>query len=81
MNLGQVIANALRPSGQTPTRAVAPVERADAPQRSKPSGVSVTLTPEARAHISQLEGFAATIGAPSKPRNTGNPGTRLDLRT
>ena len=46
---------------------------------SKTSGVRVSLTPEARQHLSRLEAFTATIGTPKQPKTMGPPGMSLDM--
>ncbi len=46
---------------------------------NKASGVRVSLTPEARQHLSRLEAFTATIGTPKQPKTMGPPGMSLDM--
>ena len=53
----------------------------EAAPRVKTAGVTVTLTPEARQHLSRLEGFAATVGTSKQPKQMAKPGLNIDLRT
>ena len=46
---------------------------------TKTAGVKVSLTPEARQHLSRMEAFTATIGTPKQPKTMGPPGMSLDM--
>lgn len=61
----------------TPPAAARTVEK---PTRIASSDVRVTLSPQAREHLSRLEGFTATIGTQKQPKTMGKPGMGLDLR-
>ena len=49
--------------------------------RTKMANVTVTLSPEARQHLSRLEGFTATIGTSKQPKQMAKPGINIDFRT
>jgi hypothetical protein len=64
--------------GQSSGSAVRP---ADSAPRMRTANVTVTLSPEARQHLTRLEGFAATIGTSKQPKQMTKPGINIDFRT
>jgi len=64
---GQPIASAVRPAATAP--------------RTKVANVTVTLSPEARQHLSRMEGYTATIGTSKQPKQMTKPGINVDFRT
>jgi hypothetical protein len=84
MAVGQIGTGAIGPAGgsapggQSPASAVRP---ADSAPRIKTANVTVTLSPEARQHLSRLEGFTATIGTSKQPKQMTKPGINVDFRT
>lgn len=58
--------------------AVRPAETAP---KTRVANVTVTLSPEARQHLSRLEGFTATIGTSKQPKQMTKPGINIDFRT
>jgi hypothetical protein len=82
--------------GQIGTGAIGPADRRQAPRagslpaapgppraapRVKTANVTVTLSPEARQHLSRIEGFTATIGTSKQPKQMTKPGINVDFRT
>jgi hypothetical protein len=65
-------------SGQSQATTTA---RQEAAPRIKTAGVTVTLSPEARQHLSRLEGFTATVGTSKQPKQMTKPGLNIDMRT
>ncbi len=65
-------------AGGTSASAVRPAENAP---RTRVANVTVTLSPEARQHLSRLEGFTATIGTSKQPKQMAKPGLNIDFRT
>lgn len=53
--------------------------RASADPRPKAAGVTVTLSPEARQHLTRLEAFTATIGTAKQPKQMAKPGIAFDV--
>ncbi len=83
MAVGQIGPNAIGPAatggtaaGQAPAAA-----RTEAKPRQRVAGVTVTLSPEARQHLSRMEGFTATIGTSKQPKQMAKPGLNIDFRT
>lgn len=52
--------------------------RPNADPRPKATGVTVTLSPEARQHLTRLEAFTATIGTAKQPKQMDKPGISFD---
>lgn len=71
------VAVATRPISQTRPAVGQTRDRLAVP--TKTSGVKVSLTPEARQHLSRMEAFTATIGTPKQPKTMGPPGMSLDM--
>lgn len=67
-----------RAGGQTSASAVRPGTPAP---RTKVANVTVTLSPEARQHLSRMEGYTATIGTSKQPKQMAKPGINIDFRT
>lgn len=83
MAVGQIGSNAIGSAatgGAASGQAVAPA-RTEARPRQRIAGVTVTLSPEARQHLSRMEGFTATIGTSKQPKQMAKPGLNLDIRT
>lgn len=82
MTLGQVVGSALSRIGGK----AAPAAGAAAPARAverpvaQERGVKVTLSPEARQHLSRLEEFTAAIGTKNEKKAMKPPGVNLDMR-
>lgn len=83
MAIAQPISNlraAPRGVGPATPETAAPRARVTPPTTVAAADVKVTLSPEARQHMSRTEGFAATIGTDRQPRTMGKPGMMVDLR-
>lgn len=83
MAITQSIANvrtAPRGIGAATSETAAPRSRITPPTTVAAADVKVTLSPDARQHMSRTEGFAATIGTDRQPRTMGKPGMMVDLR-
>ncbi|MBY0363069.1 MAG: hypothetical protein K2X45_14285 [Phreatobacter sp.] len=79
MAIGQIGTGGIgQTGGQSPGGTVRPANSAP---RIKTANVSVTLSPEARQHLSRLEGFTATIGTSKQPKQMTKPGVNVDFRT
>ncbi|PTM51812.1 hypothetical protein [Phreatobacter oligotrophus] len=65
-------------AGGSNASAVRPAETAP---KTRVANVTVTLSPEARQHLSRLEGFTATIGTSKQPKQMTKPGINIDFRT
>lgn len=83
MAVGQIGPNAVGPAGAggTATGQAATPARTEAAPRTRVAGVTVTLSPEARQHLSRMEGFTATIGTSKQPKQMAKPGLNIDFRT
>lgn len=84
MAVGQIGTGAIGPAGGSATggqSAASAVRPADSAPRIKTANVTVTLSPEARQHLSRLEGFTATIGTSKQPKQMTKPGINVDFRT
>ncbi|MEI8147141.1 MAG: hypothetical protein WCH83_16940 [Alphaproteobacteria bacterium] len=82
MTIGQTISNVIRGNragASDQAKAAASVPTRTYPTRPGTTGVNVTLSPEAREHITRLEAFTATIGTSRQPKTMGKPGLRLDV--
>lgn len=62
------------------TNTASAVRPAATAPRTKMAGVTVTLSPEARQHLSRLEGYAATVGTSKQPKQMPQPGLSVDFR-
>ncbi len=67
-----------RPRRQPECQRRAPADNAP---RTRVANVTVTLSPEARQHLSRLEGFTATVGTSKQPKQMAKPGLNIDFRT
>lgn len=83
MAVGQIGAGAIGTTGERAAGAssASAVRPADSAPRTKVANVTVTLSPEARQHLSRLEGFTATIGTSKQPKQMAKPGINIDFRT
>jgi hypothetical protein len=81
MSVGQISPNAIGPAGTGATGQAPASTRTEARPRQRVAGVTVTLSPEARQHLSRMEGFTATIGTSKQPKQMAKPGLNIDLRT
>lgn len=81
MAVGQINPSAISPAGGAPGGQTTARTQTEAAPRVKTAGVTVTLSPEARQHLSRLEGYTATIGTAKQPKQMTKPGINVDLRT
>jgi hypothetical protein len=81
MSVGQISPNAIGPAGAGSTGQAPASARTEARPRQRVAGVTVTLSPEARQHLSRMEGFTATIGTSKQPKQMAKHGLNIDLRT
>ncbi len=83
MAVGQIGTGAIGTTGERAagTSSASAVRPADSAPRTKVANVTVTLSPEARQHLSRLEGFTATIGTSKQPKQMAKPGINIDFRT
>lgn len=81
MTISQSIASTTQAGRGGGSQTGAAPTRSEAPAKVRTASVSITLTPEARQHLSRLEGFAATIGTDKQHKTYTKPGSNLDLRT
>jgi len=83
MAIGQIGAGAIGTSGERTagTSSASAVRPASTAPRTKVANVTVTLSPEARQHLSRMEGYTATIGTSKQPKQMAKPGINIDFRT
>ncbi len=83
MAIGQIGAGAIGTSGERTagTPSASAVRPGSTAPRTKVANVTVTLSPEARQHLSRMEGYTATIGTSKQPKQMAKPGINIDFRT
>jgi hypothetical protein len=81
MAVGQIGPNAIGSAATGGAGQPAAPARTEAKPRQRVAGVTVTLSPEARQHLSRMEGFTATIGTSKQPKQMAKPGLNIDIRT
>lgn len=85
MAVGSIGTGAAGPAGAAGDRAggsnASAVRPAETAPRTRVANVTVTLSPEARQHLSRLEGFTATVGTSKQPKQMTKPGLNIDFRT
>ncbi|MDP3545474.1 MAG: hypothetical protein Q8S29_04775 [Phreatobacter sp.] len=83
MAIGQIGAGATGPTGEHAggLPSASAVRQTTSAPRTKVANVTVTLSPEARQHLSRMEGFTATIGTSKQPKQMTKPGLNIDFRT